>query len=129
MNDEGSIRAWYDDWIRATVEGDLSLALGLVAEDAVFLVPGAGEMDGRAYAEAATGDDPTREYELDSRIREIRVLGDHAVLWTEFSLKSRRKDTGKVSASAGHTLSLLVRDGASWRVVRDANTMAAVAAQ
>lgn len=123
-NDEQAIRAWYDDWIRSTTVGDLGLAKSLIADDAVFLMPGAGEMDGDSYAAGMTGSDPSTDFALDSKIREIRVFGDHAMLWSEFSLVSTKKDTGAQSKVAGHALSVLERTGDGWAVIRDANTMA-----
>lgn len=44
QNEQG-IHRWFDDWMKATKEGDLELARTLIADDAVFLVPGAGLMD------------------------------------------------------------------------------------
>ena len=123
--DEETIREWYDSWIRATTVGDLALAKSLIADDAVFLLPGAGQMGKDAFAEGMAGGepDPNMDYALDSEVREIRVLGDHAWLWTEFTLVSTNKATGKRSRVAGHELSVLERAGDGWRVVRDANTM------
>lgn len=126
-SDEQAIRDFYDSWIRSTTVGDLPLARSLIADDAVFLMPGAGEMDGETFAQGMAGGDPAEAdsaYELDSRIREIRVFGDHAMLWSEFSLVSTKKATGERSRVAGHALSVLQRSGDGWVVIRDANTMA-----
>ena len=50
--DEAGIRRWFADWMKATREGDLGLARRLIADDAVFLVPGAGRMDKETFAAA-----------------------------------------------------------------------------
>ena len=129
-NDEQAIRAWYDDWIRATTDGDLDLARRLIADDGLFLMPGAPPMDGETFAVAMTGSDPDHPpdpnvaYDLDSKVNEVRVFGDHAVMWSEFSLTTTKKDTGEKSRVAGHSLTYLERSGDGWVLVRDANTMA-----
>jgi uncharacterized protein (TIGR02246 family) len=127
MNDERSIRQWFERWMQATKEGDLQLARSLIADDAVFLVPGADQMDKESFAAAATADDPNTLFELDCRIQEIQVLGDHAWLWTKISLAMTDKRSGERSFMAGHSLAILKRHGDGWVVVRDANTMAPVA--
>ncbi len=124
--DEQAIRQWFDDWIKATTVGDLPLAESLIDDDAVFLVPGAGLMDKATYAAAATGDPSGYEFELDCSIEEIEVSGDHAWLRASLGLVSKNVSTGKTSKMAGHSLSILRRDGDGWVVVRDANTMVPV---
>lgn len=125
-NDEQAIRQWFDRWMRATKEGDLDLARSLIADDAVFLVPGAGRMDKESFAAAATADDPNKHFELDCSIQEIRILDDHAWLLSEFSLKMTDKRSKKSSQMAGHSLSILKRHEDGWVVIRDANTMVPV---
>ncbi len=77
-HDEQAIRQWFEDWMRATQEGDLQLARSLIADDAVFLVPGADRMDKESLASAATVTDPNTEFEPGCAIQEIQMLGDHA---------------------------------------------------
>jgi len=125
--DETSIRAWYDQWIRATTVGDLELARGLIADDAVFLMPGLEPMDKESFAAAATATDPNIDFDLKTEIREIRVFGDHAMLWSAFSLGMTDKASGQRTDLAGHELSVLRRAGDGWVVIRDANTMAPTA--
>ena len=82
--DEQSIRKWFDDWMKSTTVGDLDLALSLVADEAIFLVPGAGQMDKKTFCEAMTATDPNSntDYKLDCSVQEVRILGDHLVwLW------------------------------------------------
>lgn len=126
MKDEEAVRQWFDDWIRATTEGDLELARRLIADDAIFLVPGAGQMDKESFAAAATATDPNTEFELDCSIQEIRILGDHAWLLSTISLAMTDKTTRSTSLMKGDSLSVLQRKGDRWVVVRDANTMVAV---
>lgn len=125
-HDEQSIRLWFDSWIRATNEGDLELARSLIADDAVFLVPGADRMDKESFASAATADDPNTDFDLDCSIQEIRILGDHAWLWTKIALAMNDRNSQSRSLMAGHSLSILKREGDGWVVIRDSNTMVPV---
>lgn len=124
QDDEQAIRRHFDRWMKATKEGDLELAKSLIAEDAVFLVPGADRMDRAAFAAAATANDPNIEFQIDCSIQEIRVLGDHAWLWTKISLAMTDQRSKTRSLMAGHSLSILKRQGDGWVVFRDANTLA-----
>ena len=124
--DEQAIRQWFERWMKATKEGDLQLARSLIADDAVFLVPGADRMDKESFAAAATATDPNTDFELDCSIQEIEILGDHAWLWTKISLTMTDKRSKSRSLMAGHSLSILKRQGDGWVVIRDANTMVAV---
>lgn len=125
-NDKEAIRQWFDRWMTATKDGDLQLARSLIADDAVFLVPGAGRMDKESFAAAATATDPNTDFQLDCSIKEIEVLGDYAWLWTEISLAMTDKASSARSLMAGHSLSILKRQGDGWVVIRDANTMVPV---
>ncbi len=125
-DDERAIRELFADWIRSTTEGDLELAHRCIADDAQFLVPRAGVMDKASFAQAAAGTSPEDApaiYELDSRIREVEVFGDHAYVWAESVLVVRPRDGSEASRMAGHSLSVLVRRDGRWQIHRDANTM------
>lgn len=124
--DEKAIRKWFDDWMTATKEGDLELARSLIADDAIFLVPGAGQMEKQSFAEAATASDPNTDFQLDCEIQEIRIFGDHAWLLSTISLAMTDKKTNSRSLMKGDGISILERRSDGWVVVRDANTMIAV---
>ena len=124
--DEQAIRNWFDDWMKATKEGDLELARTLIADDAIFLVPGAGQMDKESFAAAATATDPNTEFELDCSVQEIRIFGDHAWLLATISLAMTDKNTNSRTLMKGDSLSVLQRRADGWIVVRDANTMVTV---
>jgi uncharacterized protein (TIGR02246 family) len=127
--DEKAIRKWFDDLMTATKEGDLELARSLIADDAIFLVPGAGQMNKESFAAAATASDPKTDFQLDCAIQEIRVFGDHAWLLATISLAMTDKETNTRSLMKGDGISILERRGDRWVVVRDANTMIAVPAE
>lgn len=112
--------------MKATTEGDLRLARSLIADDAVFLVPGADKMDKESFASAATASDPNTDFELDCSIQEIQVFGDYAWLWTKIALTMTDKGSKSRSLMAGHSLSILKRQDDRWVVIRDSNTMVPV---
>ncbi len=126
MNDEQEIRALFDNWIKSTIEGDLELARQCIADGAVFLVPGVGEMDKETFAQGAAGGSPEEspiDFDLDSKIRELKVFGDHAYLWIESILICSPKNGDPSTKMAGHSLSVLEKRDGFWQIIRDANTM------
>ena len=98
------------------------------ADDAIFLVPGAGQMDKESFAAAAaaTATDPNTEFELDCSIQEIYIFGDHAWLLATISLSMTDKNTNSRTLMKGDSLSVLQRRVDGWVVVRDANTMVTI---
>lgn len=127
--DERAIKALFDNWITATTEGNLNLAQQAIADDAIFLVPGVGVMDKMTFAQAAAGESPEDSpmiYDLSSNIREIRVIGEYAYLWSESELNITPKQGGDTVTMAGHSLSVLQKIDGHWQIIRDANTITAV---
>ena len=129
MSDEQEIRELFNNWIKATIEGDLELARQCIADNAVFFVPGVGEMDKEAFAQGAAGGSPEEspiDYDLDSKLRELKVFNDHAYLWIESILVCSPKNGDPSTRMAGHSLSVLEKRGGRWQIIRDANTMTVV---
>lgn len=129
MNDEKEIRTLFENWIKATVEGNLELARQCIADDAVFFVPGVGEMDKESFAKAAAGGSPEDSpinYDLDSKIREIKIFGEQAYMWIESNLLCTPKNGDPATRMAGHSLSILEKHNGRWQIIRDANTMTRV---
>ena len=129
MSDEQEIRELFDNWIKSTIEGNLELARQCIADDAVFLVPGVGEMDKETFAQGAAGGSPEESpinFDLDSKIRELKVFGDHAYVWVESTLLCSPKNGDPSSTMAGHSLSVLEKRDNRWQIVRDANTVTVV---
>ena len=129
MSDEQEIRDLFDNWIKATTEGDIELAHQCIADDALFFVPGAGEMDKKTFAEAAAGGSPEEspfEFDLDSKLRELKVFGDHAYLWVETTLVMSPKNGAPATKMEGHSLSILRKRDGRWQTFRDANTLTTV---
>lgn len=129
MSDEQEIRNLFSDWIRSTTEGNLELARHCIADDAVFLVPGAGEMGKEPFAQGAAGGSPEEspiDFNLDSQLRELKIFGEHAYLWIESTLVCTPKNGDPASKMAGHSLSVLEKRDGRWQILRDANTMTVV---
>lgn len=55
MGDEQEIRDLFNNWIKSTIEGNLELARQCIADDAVFFVPGVGEMDRNGQGNVCSG--------------------------------------------------------------------------
>ncbi len=129
MSDEKEIRELFGNWIESTIKGDLELAHQCIADDALFFVPGVGEMDKKTFAAAAAGGSPEDspiKFDLDSKLREIKVFRDHAYMWIESTLVMTPKKGGPASKMAGHSLSILEKRDGRWQILRDANTLTAV---
>jgi len=93
-----------------------------------FLCP-VGEMDKKTFAAAAAGGSPEDspiKYDLDSKLREIKVFRDHAYMWIESTLVMTPKNGDPASKMAGHSLSILEKRDGRWQILRDANTLTAV---
>jgi len=129
MGDEQEIRELFSNWIKSTTEGNLELARQCIADDAVFFVPGIGEMNKETFAQCAAGGSPEEspiDFDLDSKLRELKVFGDHAYLWIESTLTMSPKSGGPTSKMAGHSLSILEKRDGRWQISRDANTLTKV---
>jgi uncharacterized protein (TIGR02246 family) len=129
MNDEQEIRELFNNWIESTTKGNLELARQCIADDAVFFVPGAGEMDKETFAQGAAGGSPEDspiDFDLDSKLREIKVSGGQAYLWIESTLICSPKNGEPATKMAGHSLSVLEKREGRWQIIRDANTMTVV---
>ena len=129
MSDEKEIRQLFGNWIESTIKGDLELAHQCIADDALFFVPGVGEMDKKTFAAAAAGGSPEDspiKFDLDSKLREIKVFRDHAYMWIESTLVMTPKNGDPATKMAGHSLSILEKRDGRWQILRDANTLTAV---
>ena len=126
--DEAAIRSLISTWMAATRAGDTATVLDLMTEDVVFLTPGQPPMDKAGFAAAAraqAGSAARPTFDGHSEIREIRVLGDWAWMWTDLTVVVRIPGAPERKRS-GHTLSVLHKQNGRWRLARDANMLAPV---
>ena len=131
QSDEQQIRALVAAWLAATRSGDVETVLGLMTEDAVFLVPGKPAMRKSEFAAAAraqaTGNAPT--FDGSSEIQEVQVSGDWAFLWSKLTVVSMPPGGEASTTRSGHTLTVFRRQGGRWLLARDANLLAPAAAE
>jgi len=124
--DEQALREVIARWHRATAAGDVDAVLGLMAEDAVFLVAGRPPMRGRAeFADGLRQLLQSHRVESTGDIQEVEVSGDLAYCWTLLHVRMIPRAGGEANERSGSTLSIFHRqpDGA-WRLARDANLLA-----
>lgn len=124
-NDERAIRELVETWFSATMNGDLPTVLGLMADHAVFMVPGREPFGKKEFAETSEGMTDVR-IDAKSEIAEIQVLGDWAYLRNHIDLKMVPPG-GVPVHRAGYTLTILRKQpGGKWRLSRAANMLAEV---
>ena len=119
--DERAIRELIATWMAASQAGDSETVLGLIADDAVFMVAGQEPFGKDAFRSAAQGQKDLR-IEGTSDIREIEVLGDWAWLRNYLTV-TVTPPGGEPIRRAGFTLTILRRTAGRWMLVRDANLM------
>ena len=126
-DDEQAIRQLVDNWMEATKAGDTPAVLDLMADDVVFLVPGAPPFGKHRFAEAAKSQAASAmTFDGTSQIEEIQVHGDWAFMRTRLTVTTMQ--AGEPAATrAGNTLSILVKRHGKWLLARDANLLAPVA--
>jgi|SRR5687767_9654895 uncharacterized protein (TIGR02246 family) len=125
---EQEIRQLVSTWMAATKSGDFETVLSLMSDDVVFLMPGQPVMrkaDFAAAARAQSGQDGPR-FDGKSEIQEIKILGEWAFMWTKLTVVVNPPGNGKPMTRAGHTLSVLKKQGGKWVLARDANMLSPV---
>ena len=124
-SDEQAIRDLVALWHSATAASDVDTVLGLIAEDAIFLVAGRPPMRGRSSFESGLrGLLATHRTESTGEVQEVKVSGDLAYCWTELTVRIVSQSGGTPATRAGSALSVLRKQASgSWVVVRDANML------
>lgn len=121
-DDEQAIRHLVETWMTATKAGDTGTVLSLMADDAVFMVPGHEPFGKEAFKAASEGQKNAR---LDGKsdIREIKVLGDWAYMRNHIDM-TMTLPGGQITHRSGYTLTILRKtwDG-RWLLARDANLL------
>jgi len=123
--EEQSIRALVATWLTASKKGDVDTVLSLIADDAVFLLPGQPVMGKAEFAEKSRpspGHDPPHIEAL-SDIQEIQVLGEWAFMRTRLTV-TVTPSGGEPVTRNGHTLTILRKQRGKWLLARDANLLA-----
>ena len=124
-NDEQAIRELYASWRKATMAEDLPTVLNLIADDAVFYVPGQSPIRGKKEFETMFNATRGRfQLEALSEFEEIAVHGDWAHVSSRLAVNMKPRDGSRVQSRAGHTLTILRKERGKWVVARDANLLA-----
>jgi len=120
--DERAIRQVVASWMAASRAGDTATVLSLMADDAVFMVPGREPFGREAFEPGASNGtkiDGTNE------IVELQVLGDWAFTRNRLDL-TITSPKGETMQRSGYTLTLFRKEPEGrWRPARDANLLAA----
>jgi uncharacterized protein (TIGR02246 family) len=123
-DDERAIRELIDTWLAASKAGETATVLGLMTDDAVFMVPGQKPFGKAAFGVAAEGQ---KNVDIDgkSEILELQVLGDWAFLRSQLEVTITLKDgSAPPVRHAGNTLTILRKEtDGRWLVARDANLL------
>jgi uncharacterized protein (TIGR02246 family) len=121
-DDERAIRQVVETWMRASREGDTAAVLSLMADDALFMVPGR-EPFGREAFEAASKAMAGMKLDGKSEIVELQVLGDWAFSRNRLDMTVTPPE-GEPVRRGGYTLTLYRKgDDGRWRLARDANLL------
>jgi len=123
--DERAIRELVATWMSASRAGDTETVLGLIADDAQFMVVGQEPFGKDAFRAAAQ---PQKDMAIEgtSDIREIKVLGDWAFMRNYLTV-TVTPPGGAPIRRAGWTLTILRKtEAGKWVLARDANLMTKV---
>ena len=124
-HDERAIRDLVATWMAASRAGDTAKVLSLMADDAIFQVPGREPFGKEAFANMSQDMKGVR-MEGSSDIRELRVLGDWAYLRNHVTI-TVTPPGGKPMKRAGYTLTILRKEAnGQWLLARDANLLTEV---
>jgi uncharacterized protein (TIGR02246 family) len=128
LSDEEQIRMLVKTWQSATAAGDIDTVLDLMTDDVIFLVPGRPPMHKAEFEALSRVPDgaPRPEIQSESEIREVRVSGDMAYLWSKLSVSVTPPGAGQPIERTGHTLTVFRRVGGKWLLDRDANLLCPV---
>ncbi len=124
--DEAQIRQLVATWISATRAGDVDTVMGLMADDAVFLMPGRPPMSKAEFQAAAMRQASDAEPKIDgtSDIQEVQVAGDWAFAWSQLTVTVTPPGGAAPIVRSGPVLTVLRKEQGRWLLARDANMLA-----
>lgn len=122
-DDERAIRELVARWIKASEANDTQTVLDLMADDAIFMVPGHEPFGKQAFA---AGSAALMDFRMEgtSDIRELKVLDGWAYMRNYLTVTMTPIAGGTAVRRAGWTLTILRKqpDG-TWVLARDANLL------
>jgi uncharacterized protein (TIGR02246 family) len=126
QNEEQAIRNLVTGWNEATAAGDVDAVLGLIANDAVFLVAGRPPFGKEAFAEGFRATLEHVRIEAQAEIEDLHVVGDVAYLRNHLWVTVTPRGGGVPMKRTGYTLTVLRKgEDGKWVLTRDANLMTA----
>lgn len=123
--DERAIRELVERWMQASMSGDTQTVLSLIADDAIFMVPGREPFGKEVFAAASDGQ---RQFRLEgsSDIQEIQILGDWAYMRNHVRVAITPLSEGQTVRRSGYTLTIFrKKEDGKWVLTRDANLLTA----
>jgi uncharacterized protein (TIGR02246 family) len=121
--DERAIRDLVDTWLAATRAGDFATVSSLIAEDAVFMVPGEKPFGKTAFMAGSEGFKPAH-FEAKSDIEELQISGDWAFIRNYLDVTMTPAANAQSMRRTGYTLTILRKEpNGKWVLARDANLM------
>lgn len=119
-DDEREIRVLVQDWMTASIAGDVSAMLALMTDDVILMTPGQPPFGKKEFVQNS---ERMAGVKVDGRadIQEIEVVGDRAFLRNYLQLTLTRPDQAPARMS-GYAMGVLRRESdGHWRLARDAN--------
>ena len=112
-------------WKNASDSRDLQKLLALMAEDAVFLAPGAPPICGKEAVESMfrTVWQRVQRHTQNFVIREAWISGDTLIAWGEDSAAMFTQDASEPIRYAGHGMMILKQEADGWKFARGINNM------
>jgi len=120
--DELEIRQVIETWMESMRIGYTKRALSVIADDAVFLLPGHSRL-AKADFEAAHVTMPTFIREVASDVEEVNIHGDVAFCINRLTVITTNRKGGDVLTRKGYSITVLEKRQGAWLIVRDANTL------
>lgn len=124
--DEAQIRQLVATWISATRAGDVDTVMGLMTDDAVFLMPGRPPMAKADFQAAAQlqASDAGPKVDGTSDIQEVQVAGDWAFARSHLTVTITPPGGAAPIVRAGPVLTVFRKEQGRWLLARDANMLA-----
>ena len=121
--DERAIRNVIATWMSATNAGDYATVLSLIADDAIFMVPGSEPFDKQRFA-AAAEDMKLAKIHGTNEVVEVQIIGDWAYVRSRIKMTMLPAGGQIPHHRSGYALSLVRKEqDGRWRVARDANLL------
>lgn len=124
-HDEQAIRDLQAAWSNATRDEDLDAILKMIADDAIFYVPGQPPMRGKKDFKAVF-DSFRGKFTIEAKAEfdEIAIHGDWAHAVSRLAVNMKPVGGGAPVFRAGHTLTIFRKIDGRWVIYRDANLLA-----